>query len=60
MARNIPEVRPVSNSTPIRLLGRLWEVTWLKKTFICFEKLKVMWKNFKQDYIGITPFFSYR
>ena len=60
IARNIPEVRPVSNSTSIRHLGRLSEVTWLKKTFICFEKLKVMWKNLKQNSIRITPFFSYR
>ena len=27
IARNIPEVRPVSNSTPIHLLARLLEVT---------------------------------
>ena len=30
-----------------------------KKTFISFEKLKVMWKNLKQNCIRITPFFSY-
>ena len=60
IARNIPEVRPVSNSTSIRHLGRLSEVTWLKKkTFISSEKLKVMWKNLKQNCIRITPFFSY-